>query len=420
MTRLTQEVFDFFAEPKSRSNVWSRQRLEIKQGLLAFTGSFVEELRLLELGLEASSSDHYPSLWNSKCVDRQWIFFSRGKEARRTVEEVIDRARTLNATIADPTPYVRNVFLALDLNAGSIGVAVHLHWKAWVDRDNFLKRLDFPQERERWLEILRALPEEYLIKIDGMDPLRSVDVTGELLDRMLGTFRSVSGFFSTGLFIPKEQILTLDEDVWGVLKVAFMLLVPVYEFVAWSPDSDFISMSDRQRAAEEKKLELARLHEMDLEAFKAQKEKEKIERKQRRRELVEKQKDIEGAWAVVREKERRERAALQVPAPPPAPVQPEKERRPPEPEPPPVPKLPSRPAERPRPERREAEKRPVAVEEAEPGDVAYGDKVKILEGVFRGKWGVVQEVDGRGNVKVILGSMVARLPLAGVRLMRFR
>jgi len=416
---LTQEVFDYFAEPKSRSNVWSRQRLEIKQGLLAFTGSFVEELRLLELGLEASSSDHYPSLWNNKCVDRQWIFFSRGKESRRTVEEVIDRNRTLSATIADPTPYVRNAFLALDLNAGAIGVAVYLHWKAWVDRDNFLKRLDFPQERERWLEILRALPEEYLLKIDGMDPLRSVDVTAELLDRSLETFRSVSGFWSTGLFVPKEQILTLGEDVWGVLKVAFMLLVPVYEFVAWSPDSDFISMGDRQRAAEEKKLELARLHEMDLEAFKAQKEKEKIERKQRRQELVEKRKDINRAWAVVREKERRERAAPQEPAA--APVKSEKERRPPEPmPPPPVQKVKERPAERPRPERREPEKRPVVVEDAEPGEVVYGDKVKILEGAFKGKWGVVQEVDGRGNLKVILGSMVARLPLAGVRLMRFR
>jgi len=56
--------------------------------------------------------------------------------------------------------------------------------------------------------------------------------------------------------------------------------------------------------------------------------------------------------------------------------------------------------------------------EIKPGEVRYGDRVRIMEGAFKGKWGIVQELDGKGNVKVILGAMVARLPLSDVRHLR--
>jgi hypothetical protein len=404
----TPQVFEYFSEPKSRSNVWSRQRLEIKQELIDFSNSFYEEFRLADLGVEVSTSDHYPSLWNKKCVDRQWIFYSRGREARKVVEDVIDKDRTLSATITDPTPYFKTLFLALDLNARSVSMALYLHWKAWVDRDNLLKRTEIPQEREKLLHILRSLPDEYMVRVDGMEPLAAVDASEETLDRSFRAFGETGGFWSTGLFVPRDRALELGEDIWGVLKVVFMLLMPMYEFAAWRPDNDFISMSEKQREAEEKKLEMARLHDRELEAFKAMKEKERIEQKKRHQELVEKKKTVEPLWPPPpppREKEK--------PAPESRPLQ-----KSPEPQPPPKPKRP-RP-ERPRPERaRPAEKRYEVVEaDIKPGEIRYGDRVRIMEGAFKGKWGIVQELDGKGNVKVILGAMVARLPLADVRHLR--
>lgn len=415
MTRaLTSQVFEYYTEPKSRSNVWSRQRLEIKQELIDFSNSFYEEFKLGDLGVEISTSDHYPSLWNRKCVDRQWIFYSRGKEARKVVEDVIDRDRTLGATITDPTPYFKTLFLALDLNSRSVGMALYLHWKAWVDRDNLLKRMEIPEEREKLLDVLKTLPDEYMVKVDGIEPLAAVEAADDSLELGFRAFRETAGFWSTGLFIPRDQALGLGEDIWGVLKVAFMLLMPLYELVAWHPDNDFISMSEKQREAEERKLEMARLHERELEAFKAMRQKERIQQKQRHQELVEKKRAVEPL------------------RPPPAPRR-EKERLSPEsrpvqespaPQPPPKPAKP-RPAERPGPGRSRFEKRrpsdgkfEVVEHEIRPGDIHYGDRVRIMEGAFKGRWGIVQELDGKGNVKVILGAMVARLPLSDVRHLR--
>jgi transcription antitermination factor NusG len=419
MEKLSPEIFEYFQEPRSRSNVWSRQRLELKQKLVAFAGTFHDAFHLSDLDLDITASDHYPSLWNSKCVDRQWIFFSRGKESRKIVEEVIDVKRTLSSTITDPTPYFKNVFIGLDVNAETVGMAVCLHWKAWVDRDNFLGRLEVPEERRRWIDIVGSLHEEYLLKVDGMPPLPVAEADEESLAPCIEQFRSSAGFWSTGLFVPKDQALQLGEDIWEVVKIAFMLLIPVYEFTAWSPENDFISMSEKRREAEEKKLEAARLHEREQEAFKALKEREKLEQSRRRRLLVEEQKELQGASARVagdrsrvpqrKEKERprvdsiaesrARKAEGKLPSRETAPK--ERKEKPRERE---IRGAPAGPAAEPRKE--------IA---ARPQGLGYGDRVRITDGVLRGKLGVVQEVDGKGSVKVILGSMVARLSISQVR-----
>ena len=56
-------------------------------------------------GLEILASDHHPSLWNKKVVDRQWIFFSRGESARaaeelRILRGVIEEFRRRAAQLA--------------------------------------------------------------------------------------------------------------------------------------------------------------------------------------------------------------------------------------------------------------------------------------------------------------------------------
>src|SRR6187399_440481 len=104
-TGLGASDFDAYLPAKWRSNVYNRERLEVKQRLWALAPSLATAL----LGpdgapLTAAASVEHPALFNQKQVEAQHLYFSRGEAARRELDAIIDRARGVASLLEDPTP----------------------------------------------------------------------------------------------------------------------------------------------------------------------------------------------------------------------------------------------------------------------------------------------------------------------------
>jgi hypothetical protein len=406
---LSAEQFENYREPRSRSNVYSRARLEVKESLLAASAGLARQLRSMNHELDVLASDHHPSLWNKKVVDRQYVFFSRGRKEREDLERLVDHDRSLASTLMDPTPYFKYAFLCLCASGDGLETAVKLHWRAWVDRDNLLARLEDEGERESFIELVSTLPEEYAFGVEGSPSRPVAQVDGTVLDEVLGAFRSGEGMLTIGLAVDPDRAEELGPDLVGVASVAFMLLLPVYEALSWSGEDDFISLSEREQAIDEARRAVAERHKLEREAFESLR-RERLKEQARRfeeeraekldhqayREQVRRAARAAARRAAEEEAAREAAARLEAAEPEPAPPPDE----PPEP-----------PPERPRPPRR-ARPRPVA---AGPFEVKPGVRVEISTGVLEGKWGVVQEVDRRGQAKVVLGSLVTRVAVGDLR-----
>jgi hypothetical protein len=408
---LTAEQFENYREPRSKSNVYSRPRLEVKEGLLAASAGLVDQFRSMDHEFDVLASDHHPSLWNGKVVDRQFIFFSRGKQEREDLERLLDHDRSLASTLMDPTPYFKYAFLCLCASGDGFETAVKLHWRAWVDRDNLLARLEEGDERESFIELVSTLPEEYTFAVEGGPPRPVTEMDDAVLGEVLEAFRSTERMLTIGLAVDPERAEELGADLVGVASVAFMLLLPVYEALSWSGEDDFISLSEREQAIDEARRAVAEQHKQEREAFESLKRERRQEQARRfeedRAEKLDhqayRQEVRRAARAAARraaeeEAEREAARKLEAVEPTPAPEPPpEKPQKPPPPKP--------RPARRgrPRPEARG------------PFEVKQGARVEIATGVLEGKWGVVQEVDHRGQAKVVLGSLVTRVAVGDLR-----
>jgi len=393
--------FENYGEPRSRSNVYSRARLEVKERLLAAGMRLAEQMRGDGYEIDVLASDHHPSLWNRKIVDRQLVFFSRGAEERASLERLVDRERSLASTLGDPTPYFKHVFLCLCASSRGFEVAVKLHWNAWVDRTNLLSRLGEEGERQVLLEMLASLPEEYVFGVEGgpVHPVTAVD--GPRLEEILERFRDLAGMLSAGLVIDPVKAENLGPDLIEVASAAFTLLAPVYDFFSWSEEVDFISLRDREQALDEERRAISEVRRRDREEYEARRRERKAEQalrsEQERAEKIDQQMS---------------RRARRVPRPAPRAAEEPVPERPPVPAPAPAEPPPPPP---PRRERRRRES-----PEAGPLEVTRGIRVEISTGVLEGKWGIVQEVDRHGQAKVVLGSLVARIPVAGLRLPKRR
>src|SRR4029453_7553157 len=114
---LLDKDFDAYLPNKWKSNVFNRERLEVKQKLLELgrevAGAMVaaDDSPLL---LEASAE--HPALWNHKQVEAQHLYFSRHAAARREIDGIIDRSRPMSTMLEDPTPQRNHLYLGVSMN----------------------------------------------------------------------------------------------------------------------------------------------------------------------------------------------------------------------------------------------------------------------------------------------------------------
>jgi hypothetical protein len=417
--------FDAYLPNKWNSNMYTLERRRVKTKLEGLGRQLDGELTSAGLSLIMHSSDEFPSFWNKKRVDSQWLFFSRSEAAREELTHLVDKERTLKDTLEDPTPLYRHLFLGLSLTESHLEIGLRLHHDAWVDRKNFLNLCAKEESRTELETLLGDLPGHYQLSTDETNLQTLEELQSGRLSDLAAAFDGEKTWLFIGARLPRDQVLVLEEDIGSVAREVFRSLIPIYKFIAWSPANDAISIEtvvkehnealqksretlDRERAERE-----ARLREQEALGL-AMKEQiaEKIRETEawRSREVAARRAAAVRAANAAKEENARAKAeemAAKLFGPKPS------DKAVSEPTPP------KDTAVKPfKPQRRErAPMVPVAlsaVSAATPalqttGGISVGAFVEVTKGFLKGRRGRVQEIDEKGGLKVAFGALSSRL-----------
>ena len=256
------EDFDAYLPTKWNSNMYTLERRRVKEKLERLGTVLAEGFDAAGLNLVRHSSDEFPSFWNRKQVDRQWLFFSRDEAARAELTDIIDRERTLADTLADPTPMFRHIFLGVSVSEESLEMGIWMHHDAWVDRRNFLNLCADKGAGSDLIGLLAALPEHFELGIDTGDMGSPKDFDAETLQSLGQAFEEDKAWFFLGARLPKDQVLVLGADIFAEAAEIVRTLIPVYRRIAWSPANDLISidsiLAERSEALKQSREELDR------------------------------------------------------------------------------------------------------------------------------------------------------------------
>ncbi len=274
------------------------------------------------------------------------------------------------------------------MDAQKVEVSFELHPEAWVDCRNLRALLGDPARLLALTSALEALPDQFTIGLasdterapaarTSSDAIRALTARSELESKSLWI----------GWTIPRDVAVTHAELLVDQLEDAIVALGPIQKIIAWAPDNDLIDLGSELEAAKEDR---ARVHE--------EAERDRVQW-QARRDRVDQE-------ARARGRERAERVP-QTPHPPPVresdslPAAVAHEE------------APSEPVRRAPPERkplaRVLPRRPLVTEVDPTAPIEKGTRVQVLAGPFRGKVGVVQELDGKGAARVMLGLLATRV-----------
>jgi hypothetical protein len=248
---LTDRDFDAYVPSKWKSNVYNRERLETKVRL-GELAKMVAPVMIAADGapLLVEASAEHPALWNHKQVDAQQLFFSRALAARKEIDGIIDRSRPMTTMLDDPTPQRNHVFLGVSLEHERLSVALRLHPDAHVDRQNLERKLDDPWQREQLLALLHALPPGISIGVSGGPARPAGAVSGADLGALIVELGQPEApgkthWLTVGRSWLRAEIIAMGAGLAEVMRAALCELLPLYHFVAWSRDNDFVSMREQ-------------------------------------------------------------------------------------------------------------------------------------------------------------------------------
>ncbi len=381
--------FDAYRLERAPSSELDEARLAIKKRFLDWASPVASRLKAFGIEAEIGGTDEQPSASNGHRVDHQRVLFWRDAEARARLERLLEQGRSL-AAVLDIQRHRMHAHLALKIDAESVDVSVEIHPDAWVDFRNIRARLAQPDLALELTAALESLPEQYGLRVTVDDTIQLGGIDTNQLRDALDRAEATGLPLWIGWSVPRDLAIEHSALLEEQLEDAIVALAPVFRLIAWAPDNDCVEL-DREwmlaRAAKVKAHEEAEREQAAWEAKKAADERREAERRA----------------------PRRDRATRRAAHPPESRAEPKTEA-----DPAPAVVL---PAPVPRTARRLS--RGGRIVDVDPnGVVDRNAKVQVLSGAFEGKVGTVQELDGRGGARVLLGLLAVRIDVGDLGVVR--
>lgn len=260
----TRADFDAYQPKKWKSNVFNRERLEVKQKLVAL-GRELQGAMLAPDGspLAVEPSVEHPALWNHKQVEAQHLWFSRNEGARKELDAIIERGKSIASMIDDPSPQRNHLFLAVTLAEEALALSLDLHPDARVDRENLERKCGDHFEREKLLHLVRGLGDGFvagitpdLIPVAGLDEGKLVELVAQLgkdTSPQALTLGAPHKLLYVGRAMTRDAVLAAGSAIVDEARRTLLALLPIYRFIAWSRDNDFLSIKETLQKEKQQK-----------------------------------------------------------------------------------------------------------------------------------------------------------------------
>lgn len=233
------EESDFRAlAPALASNPeYNAHRLAARRRLLALGKRVAASAEALGATLECRTSLHNPNTFNANRVLRLWAYLTRAKKAKTALK------RQLGPELGkDLDSAYRNAYLCLALESQALEVSLRIHPDGWYDGQNLVNRVKH-EGPGPWLAELNRLSGFRLRLHDWKGEYRCGTLQPEQLEEFLKYYRPGDHQLAVEKRYPAPEGArgaALEPQCAEELQRELLRLVPLYRFLAWSEESDFL------------------------------------------------------------------------------------------------------------------------------------------------------------------------------------
>lgn len=178
------------------------------------------------------------------------LTYMRPQEQATAVER---RMRQEAANINREIDLFAHPVVELRLTPDHFAIELLMSPRAWFDQQNLVGKLDRPQHRADFRKLIRGLAPDYRLGFWGGTHLDDMHLTvGHLanprvFDEWMNTFCDGLDWFRIGRWYRHDDPMVDSEQIVSEAFAALKALHPVYNFLLWSSNNDFIEFYDKRQ-----------------------------------------------------------------------------------------------------------------------------------------------------------------------------
>lgn len=230
--------FRVFERHKWSDSDYNPERLALKRKLAVIGETLRAHLKRAGEDLTLRTSIHNPYVFNGHKVDSMWLYLSPSDRAKRPLRDLLG----VEFSADTDASYVHaNLVLAVESDAVRLGLRVHQ--RAWWDTQNVKARCRERAGAEQFAALLNAVEGDYALTLH--DWKREYPCGQLRWDDLLAYFR----YFEPGSHrihvsraIAKGDPVLADPEWYARVASEFVSLLPVYRFILWAPENNFLGL----------------------------------------------------------------------------------------------------------------------------------------------------------------------------------
>jgi len=236
---LDASAFEAFEPRKWSSNMFNMERMRLRDQLLS-VGHGIEGAVARDRHLRWDVTPHSPSVFNAKKVSELVLYFTRSEEHQKAIAPLLDARIALPDQISDAGEHHRHLHLGVRLFHEGAEAGLMCHSTAWLDVMNLLNRCRQPAEALEFVRLVRSMPAGSSARVGpGLEvPAPEFDV--EHLKRLEEAVLNESFLIRFGRAMAPGDPALAASVFAPTLRDLLAGLLPLWDFMAWRPASNFL------------------------------------------------------------------------------------------------------------------------------------------------------------------------------------
>jgi hypothetical protein len=236
---LDAEAFEAFEPRKWTSNVYNMERMRLRDQL-RFLGASLEAAVAQDRHLRWDVTPHAPCVFNAKKVSELVLYFTRSEEHQKAIAPLLDSRIALPDQISDAGEHHRHLHIGLQVTHEGVEAGLMCHSTAWLDVMNLLNRCRQPAEALEFVRMVRSMPAGSTARVAPGVEVPAAEFDIEHVRRLEEAVLNETFLIRLGRHLPPGDPLLGASAFLPYLRDLLPGLLPLWDFIAWRPASNFL------------------------------------------------------------------------------------------------------------------------------------------------------------------------------------